>query len=365
VSRPDKPKFLTLVEALKGAEAGDVIRVNGSGPFDLPHLTIDKDLTLEAGPGYTPSFRYAAGYDETGRAHRPESDPEVRFLLRVNQGTLTLEGLDLQMDPPDIPQASSFAGILLNGGNLRLLNCMISESRRKGTGMAGLVVARPADAVLRNCLIVGGRAGIEVLAAGRQRVRLENSVLFSRNGFNVFNGPPGDPPELTLDLQRSVVQAGEIFNFPKLTSPVNLISMGCAYKADWIGSSMLRSATGHEGLTWTGQDNLYEVTRWIGNAGTANPKVKDEKSWSSFWGDADVGGTKRPIIFLGKLRPDAFTHSVRGEDFEFDPSSAVHSFRRKSGIDPLIVGPGQGYTRYRESFEFRTWESGVEEVAAK
>jgi hypothetical protein len=364
MSRPDKPTFQTLVQAVKGAEAGDLIRINGNGPFDLPHLTIDKDLSIEAGPGYTPSFRYTAGYDETGRAHRPESDPDVRFLLRVNAGTLTLEGLDLQMDPPDIPAASSFAGILLNGGNARLLNCMISESSRKDLGMAGLVVAQPAEVVLRNCLLVGGRAAVEVLTTGEQKLRFENSVLFSKNGFSVFNGPPGDAPDLTLDLQRSVVQSREVFNFPKLSNPVHITSMGCAYKADWIGSDMLRSASGHDGLTWKGQDNLYEVTRWIGSAGTAIPRVKDEKTWNSFWGDTDPNGTKRSIIFLGKLRNDAFTHSVRGEDFEFDPSSAVHSFRRRTGIDPLIVGPGQGYTRYRESFEFRAWEKGVEEVAA-
>ena len=362
ISRPDKPSFPTLVEALKGTEAGDVIRINGNGPFDLPHLVIDKDLTIEAGPGYTPSFRYEAGYDETGRAIRPENDPDVRFLLRIDQGTLTLEGLDLQMDPPDIPAANTFAGVTLNGGNLRMLNCMVSESNRKG--MAGLVVAQPGEALLRNCLIVGGRAGIEVLTTGKQTVRLENSVLFSKNGINVFNGPPGEAKELTLDLQRSVVQAREVFHFLHLTNPVNIVSMGCAYKADWIGSSMLRTATGHDGLDWTGENNLYEVARWVGHAGTAVATVKDEKTWSKFWGDTDASGTKRPIIFLGNPRQEAFTHSVRGEDFEFDPSSAVHSYRRRTGIDPLIVGPGQGYTRYRESFEYRTWERGGEAVAA-
>jgi hypothetical protein len=63
------------------------------------------------------------------------------------------------------------------------------------------------------------------------------------------------------------------------------------------------------------------------------------------------------------MRQEAFSHSVRGEDFEFDPESAAHQFRRKTGINPLTVGPGNGFTRYRESFEYRTWESADEAVA--
>lgn len=363
MTRPEKPQFDSLAAAIAAAEPGDLIRVHGNGPFDLPHLEIDKDLLIEAGPGYTPSFRYTGGYDETGRAVRPDTDANARYLLKVVSGTLTLEGLDLQLDPPnDAGSMTSWGAIVLEGGNLRMLNCMISEGNRKGT--AGLLVKQPGEAVVRNSLIVGGRAAVEVHSTGEQHVRVENSVLFSTNGVSVLNGSEGEAPRLTLELVRSAVQAREVFHFPRLTNPVDIKALGCAFKGDALGQSMLRAPTGHEGLTWEGQDNLYDVVRWVGSGGTANTRVKDEKTWNSFWGDTDKGGAKRTIVFLSRMRPDAFSHGIRGEDFEFDPKSAVYSYRRKTGIDPLTVGTGHGYTRYRESFEYRTWERGGDETVA-
>ncbi len=356
-NRADKPRFLRLTDALKEAKPGDVIRVDGNGPFDMPHLEFNQDLTIEAGPGYTPVFRYDLGYDETGRRSRPENDPNARHMLRVNEGTLVLEGLELRMDPPELRGGVTWAAIVLNGGTLRLLNCSVSESNKQGT--AGIYVTKPCHLLARNCLFVGGRAGLEILTGGEQNVRLENTVIFSKNAFNVFNGPEGESPQLALHLERCAVQARDVFYFPKLTNPVNITSLGCAYKADWMGSTMAATPARPKHITWTGQDNLYEVQRWIGAVGTPIATLKDEKTWNTFWGGTDANGSKKQIPFVGKRQHDAYNHTVSGEDFEFSPGSSIYVYRRKTGIDPLTVGPGRGFSRYRESFDYRNGERGM------
>lgn len=354
MTKEDQPTYRKIQDALEEADAGDVIRVNGNGPFDLPHIDIDKDLAIEAGPGYAPVFRYAIGYDERGRRTRPEKDPNARFLLRISSGTLTLEGLELQMDPPSVRGAVSWAGITLNGGNLRMLNCSIAEDNERG--MASVVMTAPGSCIAQNCKFVGGRAGFEVHATGAQDIQLSNCIVFSQSAITVLDGTDSDSPQLTLKFDRSAFQARDVFAFARRSRPVEITSTGCAYKADWLGAAMLPEPDSTDGLAWQGENNIYDVRRWVGAAGTPNPKVKDEESWSELWGGSDVEGTARLIPFLGKLRHEAFNHSVSGEDFEFDPNSALNSYRRRCGINALIIGPGEGFTRFRESFEYRDWE---------
>ena len=366
ITQEDQPEYFRLSEAIETAEAGDVIRVNGNGPFDMPQYEIDKDLVIEAGPGYAPVFRYEVGYDERGRRMRPEDDPDARFMLRVNAGTLTLEGLELQMDPPDLRRSVSWDAIVLNGGSLRLLNCTVSEDNE--SGMAAIKMAGHGDVLARNCLFVGGRCCLELLSSGDQDIRFENSVMYSQHALHVFNGSAADSTDarpLELQLERCAIQCEDVFWFPALEAPVNISSIGCAYKVEWLGSRMLTDATQHDHISWTGRDNIYDVRRWIGANGTPVAGISDEESWSSFWGGTDESGSKRTIPFSGRRSASAFSHSVRGEDFEFAPNSTVYAYRRRSGINPLIVGPGNGFSRYRESFEYRTWEDALlSEVAA-
>lgn len=94
--------------------------------------------------------------------------------------------------------------------------------------------------------------------------------------------------------------------------------------------------------------------RWTGE----HPCEGPPGSWDRFWGGTDKGGEKRVIPFAGRRPHEAFTHGIRGEDFEFAPNSAVYNRRRETGIDPLVVGPGNGYSRFRDSFQYREWQQG-------
>ncbi len=365
VSQAEKPRFKTLEEALKAAKAGDRIRVDGSGPFQLPHVEIDRDLTIEAGFGYQPVFRYDVGYDADGRRSRPQENAETRHMLRVTQGTLTLDGVELQMDPPELGAGIPWAAIIVNGGTLRMLNCSISEGNKQG--MAAIRITAPGTTVLHNCQLVGGRAGIEALVTGEQRVTLENCIVFSKVAISAVDGPKADGSQLSVSLSHSAVQANDIFACKGLTQKLDIVSQGVAYQGDSMGTNMLTAPTGHAGISWTGSENIYDVKRWIGSAGKINATIKDAKTWNTFWGGSDTNSSNRTIPFAGRRLLGGFNHTVKGEDFEFAAQSGVYAYRRKTGIDPLVVGPGAGFLRFRESFDYRIWvaSDGAATAAAK
>jgi hypothetical protein len=328
----------------------------------MPHLEVDQDVSIIAAAGYEPVFIYEIGYDADGRRSRPEEDREARHMIRVRAGTLEIEGLLIQMDPPNLGRAiTDWSAIRVEGGNLRALNCRISESNEGGS--AGVYLTQPGEVLLRNCISVGGRAAIEILTTGPQQVTIENCILFGNHAIHVFNGAAGAEPRLALRLDRCAVHAEEIFFFPRLTNPVDIICNGCALKGEFLGSQMLREASGHEGLTWTGENNLYEVVQWIGAARTINTRVTDAASFSRFWGGTDTEGEDRIIPYAGRRNLGGFTHGIRGQDFEFPSTSNIYAMRRRTGIDSLIAGPGEGYSRFRESFDYRSWEDPGSEMA--
>ena len=356
VSQDERPRFKTFEDALKAAKEGDRIRVDGTGPFVLPHLEIDRDLTIEAGFGYQPVFRYDVGYDKDGRRSRPQDNAETRHMLRVNKGTLTLEGVELQMDPPELGAGVPWAAVIVNGGTLRLLNCSISEGNKQG--MAAVRITAPGTTVLHNCQLVGGRAALEIVTAGEQNITLHNCILFSKNAIIAVDGPSAAGAKCTVNISRGAVQASEIFVCKGLTSELNITSQGVAFQGDSMGQNMLTAATGHKGMSWTGSDNIYDVKRWVGNAGKPNATIKDAKTWNTFWGGSDANSSNRTIPFAGRRPMGGFNHTVKGEDFEFAVKDTIYASRRKSGIDPLLVGPGAAFIRYRESFDYRTWVAG-------
>ncbi len=362
VSQTEKPRFKTLEEALKVAQQGDRIRIQGSGPFLLSHLDIDRDLTLEAGFGYQPVLHYDVGFDPDGRRSRPQDNPETLHMLRVTQGTLTLEGLDFQMDPPELGAKVLWTAIVAKGGTLRMLNCSVSEANKQG--VAPIQVAGPGQVTLQNCQLIGGRAGVEILATGEQQIQLNNCIVFTPIGFRIQSKEPAEGGKCHLSLTRCVVQTQDVFNCQDLRSPLELECHGVAFQTEWMGQSMLASATGHDGITWKGSDNLYDVKRWVGHAAKSVSSVKDAKSWSTFWGGNDLNGTAKAIPFAARKTIGAFSHTVKGEDYEFAPTSPIHSMRRKTGIVPLNIGPGPGFIRYRDSIDYRSWAPQTTTAAA-
>ncbi|MEZ6057424.1 MAG: prenyltransferase/squalene oxidase repeat-containing protein [Planctomycetaceae bacterium] len=355
-TKADGPRFLTIEEAVKASKPGDTIRIEGSGPFQMPHLDVNHDLTIQAGLGYTPILVYDLGFDASGLRSNPKSDPNARHMIRVTNGTLNLEGLQLQMDGPRTVKDVAWNAVVAQGGRLRILNCSISEGSREG--MAAVQITGPAEVEILNSQLIGGRAAIEFSAAGEQSVSVQNSILFSDTLVRIVQGTkPGE--KVSIQLSHVAAQGREAFNFAKVTTPTDITSNGVAYYCDSMGLSMLPTPRGHEGISWTGNSNVYDVRSWIGSGGSAVASVKDATTWNTFWDGNDIDGDKRIITYDGKLRQGAYSHTVTSDKFSFSSTSQAYGLRKKCGIVPQYVGPGYSYSVFREGFDYTSWTRGL------
>lgn len=362
-NRPEIDREETLQDILKSAKSGDLIRVDGNGPFKTNHEVFDKDLTIQAGFGYEPVFEYQVGQGPDGLRYRPDKSPEAQHMLKVASGTVTLEGLRLQMDPPAGSSTVPWKAVLVTGGKLRMLNCSISESNRKG--MVPVTVAGEAQVVLRNCLVAGGRTGIEIVAAGKQSVTVENCVLYSTTCVTAINDPlTKKPADIDLRFYESVLQGTEAITTPKLVGELRIESILTTYKCDSLALTLLPSTTQIKGRSWTGTGNCYNVTNWIGSGGSKIASVTDPKSFAKFWGDADKDGTKVSATFVSARKGGSFSHGMNPQDWDLSEKSQLALFVKRPGIRPTTVGPGDGFSRYREDFTYGQWKKGIDTPAA-
>lgn len=361
IPRVDKvDRFDTFAEALAAAQPGETIRVDGNGPFKFSHDVFDKDLTIQAGHGYEPIFELEIGLNKLGLRYRPERDVEAQHMLTVTAGTLTLEGLKFQFDPPISSQPLPWKAVLVNGGNLRLLNCAFSESNRRG--MASVVLQGAGTVYARNCQFVGGRSAIEVVAAkDPQIVTLENCLLFAPIAASVVPSPDKLPANVTWRLFQSVVQADDAFSAPKVDGKVAIESMRTLYKCESLGMSLLPSTASLEGRSWKGSQNIYNVRNWVGALGKARPGVTNPSTFSKLWGDTDQSGGTQTIAFVNSRRNGAFAHGVNAQDWDLGEKSELAFSTTRYGIAAANVGPGTAFSRYRDDIRYNAWTRGQSE----
>ncbi len=350
-----KPQFETLAKAVAAARSGDLIRVNGDGPFRIPHVEIDKDLSIEAGFGYAPEFVYARGRNKLGLRARPERDPNVRHILRVSKGTLALEGIAFEFDPPEVGKDVPWAAISVNGGNLRMLNCTISEQNNKG--MAAVQFTKPTDSSITNCFFVGGRSAIEVEGTGKQTVKMIDSILFSKKIITVLrSADKTSEGNIELSLSNCTLQAVTAFDFEKFVKNINVKSDFTAYKVQNLGTSMLSMKSSKENRSFSGEGNAYDVGKWLGVSGRVDEGVNDVASWDAFWGNKDSKSLQETISFALRRPNNSFNHRYKPEDWELSEDSKVSARRYNLGAKPANVGAGPGFSRFRSSILYNEWK---------
>lgn len=350
-----KPQFENLEDAVAAAKAGDLIRVNGDGPFPVPHVEVDKDLSIEAGFGYSPVFTYARGRNKLGLRARPERDPNVRHMLRVSKGTLALEGIAFEFDPPEVGKDVPWAAIVVNGGNLRILNCSISEQNNKG--MAAVQFLKPTDSSITNCFFVGGRAAVEIEGTGKQTVLVDDSILFSRKIFSVIKSTgPTAGGSINLNLSHCTIQGETAFDFERFVKDINIKSDYTAYKVENLGLSMLSIKSSKENRSFAGDGNVYDVAKWLGLGGKADASVTDVKSWSRFWGNTDDSSLQETISFALRRPNNSFNHRYKPEDWELSEDSKVAARQYDLGVKSASVGAGPGFSRFRSSILYNEWK---------
>ena len=353
-SRADKPRFTTLDDAVKGAMPGETLRVDGDGPFKMPHVLIDKNLTIEAGYGYLPTFVFDVGFDARGVRSRPDKDPEARYMLKISGATVTLEGLKIELDPPEIGTAVAFTAVRVAGGNVRLLNCSITEEGRKGGAL--IEVTEPAQVRLRNCLLGGGRAAVEIAASGTQDIEADNCLLFSDQCVSVVKNAAAKEADTKLAFHNCTLQGTNVVHAPSITTPVAMTANGCLIKTDWIGQSLLVADNSKKDRSWSGEYNIYGVTKWLGANSKPVANVTDLKSFAKFWGSDEKGSSAKTILFEGKRPNKAASHRMRATEFALGSQSELGLSGTKTGMQFLIVGAGRSFSRYRESSLYADWK---------
>ncbi len=357
VSQKGKPRFHTLKLAVAASKENDVIRIDGNGPFKLPHILVDHSLNIQAGFGYEPQMKYDIGYNEKGVRNDPARDVESRYLFKVNKGTLTIEGLRMEMDPPNIGRTSViWNGIRVNGGNLKLLNCRISETNRKGT--AAILLEKPGLVYVKNSMLIGGRACIEVEGNGKQEVDIDNSILFSNAAIQFVGKSGNDKPEVTVALNKITLQCKEGFPMKKFDGSIAFNSTNSLYKVKDLGSSMLKSGYKKTGRSWSGEGNIYDTSKWIGANGKSYSSVRDARSWSKFWGKKDIKPIKKTIGCSTRRRAGSYSHNVKSEDWDLKEFTSLAVMRPARGIRSGMVGSGFGFSRFRDSILYNQWKKG-------
>jgi hypothetical protein len=356
INRDDQPRFETIQDALQESRAGDVIRIDGNGPFKLSHDAIDRDLTIQAGLGYDPVFELQIGISPEGLRYRPEKDPRAQHLLQISGGNVVLEGLRLQMDPPITSTPVPWKSVYVTGGNLRMLNCSVSETNRRGT--TNVVIDAPGEHSIRNCLIVGGTAAIQLQNPNEQMLTVENSILFCNTGILFSNHPESkETADTKVVLTQSTLNGVEAFNAADFRGTVHIDSALCVYKCDAIGLNFLAVANRPADRTWQGLNNVYNVANWVGAGGKKGP-VADPKAWSKFWGDTDKDNSKLAITFSQPRRNGVFGHGLAPQDWDFSEKSELAQSTVRYGVRASMIGSGEGFSRYREDFQYGEWKKG-------
>lgn len=355
VSQPDTPRFETFGEALRAAKPGDVIRVDGHGPFKFSNDVLDKELTVQAGYGYDPVFEFQIGFDAKGLRYKPERDEAAQSMLHVTGGTVTLEGLRMQIDPPIASTPITWKGIRVTGGKLRLLNCTLSESNKRG--IVGVSLEGEASGHFRNCLFIGGKTCVSVAGSGApQQALFENCVLFSNTCVTAANGPNQKPGDVQLVFRNCCLQGTEAVACPGYKGQLAVSAHESLFRCDALSLSFLPTATSKEGRQWSGDHNAYNVTSWFGSAGKKVSTISDLKSHLKFWGDTEKESSTKTIAWLTPRRIGQFSHTLNPQDWDLSEKSELALAAVRYGISAITVGSGEGYSRYREDIRYNEWK---------
>lgn len=363
VTRDPPARFDTLQAALAETKAGDIVRVDGNGPFKFSHDKIDKDLTIQAGYGYDPVFELEIGVNNLGLRYRPDRDVEAQHMVQITAGTLTLEGLKIQFDPPISPQPLPWKALYVNGGNLRLLNCSLSESNKRG--MTPIVLAQPGSVAVRNTLFSGGKAAVEVVQNGQQSVSFENCVIYTPVVGKVA---PGADPKAASDLlfkfYNSCVQVDEVISAAGASGKIQVEAVQSLFRADALGNTFLAAGGRPDGRSWRGERNVYNVKSWVG-AGGRPAAISNIAGFTKLFGDAESSSGTQVIAWMASRRNGAFTHGVNPLDWDLNERSELSASSIRYGIASSTVGTGPAFSRYREDIRYNLWKRGISDPEAQ
>ncbi len=362
LGRQPAARFLKLADAVEASQPGETIRINGNGPWRLGHLEVAHDLTIVAGYGFMPTFKFEVARNRKNARYNPATDPEGRDMLVLQGGRLTLEGLRLQMDAPKDPPLVPWSAITVEGGELRLLNCAVSESGNQGTPIAWRAAGQ---LVVRNSQLMGGRAALDISGAGEQELVFDNSLAFSEAGLTLRGSEPSQ--RFGLRARHAVFHVKEVLACPDYAGEISVDTATSAFRADWLSQNLLKTGKDpRAGRSWQGSVNLYDVKQWVGVAGQP-AAIKEAKDWVKYWKLGETDAVKRTAPFTGTRRLGSYSHEANIQDWqlEFPATAEAALARNRVGVISYVAGPGPGYDQYRETIGYTFWRGNRLELSGR
>jgi serine/threonine-protein kinase len=354
-------KYDSLAAAVKAAQDGDVIEVNGDGPFrTAPITTGGKPLTIRAAVGSRPMLVMES---PAGGSSEPwiQADDDLR-----------LEGLEIHWTM-DMGLARSEAEMMARcvvastRGRLALAHCRIVAGRLNGcvgascrdvelsnchfvadNGMG--VFWRPSAGgsfEMRNC-VVEGRLGLSTIAAAEianpevARLVLVNNTFATGRGLQVMaDNQPKQPVR--------VESRGNLFDVEEfvVVMPMRRFRRNDGYVPTPLVISMLRSFV----EKWSEKDNVYERgTKYLSHAplprtgGPVSAGVDGLAAWLEFWNVDSAASMEGAIRFEERSGPAASQPlRLAGVD------EATGQLPTEVGAVAEKVGPGEVYDEWRKS----------------
>lgn len=241
-----------LDEAVQAARDGDTVTISANGPFDLTSLRlVGKQLTVQAGPGYRPAFRW----------RRPAGQPDWQPWIQTDR-PLCLIGLELLADLESL----DFLGrpthlVYAEGGAVCLQRCRLVAER--GTA---LIVCRESREVLLHdtqLLAYNGAVVVDLPILGADLELSGNDLRVASpdgSALTLWQRGPTGPGPVHLHLRRNRVEAGRIITAVGLPARLDIVaeSNDLTFRQALLNLTACSSPTDWKERTgWQGRDNRF------------------------------------------------------------------------------------------------------------
>jgi hypothetical protein len=394
--------FSEFPGAIQEAAAGDTLEIRGSDAVRIAPLHLEKPLVLRAAHGARPALCPALT-TESGDAPLIESG-----------AALVIEGLDIQCLAAGPRGYSPQSVLAVRHASLRLANCRVIHC---GAGPA-LRLEDPTLGELRNSLLCSSTgAAVDCVAGGRVRVLVENCVLAGYSGITVHQTARATDVFLELRHDTMVLHEavrvhfdpvareqakgdGRVFIHVAVTrslfdtdgalltnqsdrhSPAEVERIGRFSRGEagrnvdhGRGKSPIARANAglaniKKAIAWQDEQSLYSGTGpLLAMASSQSPRQLSGlgvpagiAQWDEFW-----GASKPEIAQLSDGSFDARTlrSAATAHPQLLTPGDFRRTFRlrgawrplesRLEGVNTSLVGPGEAYEAWKNTFEYRNW----------
>lgn len=344
--------FKQWSEVARHIQDGDVIEIHGNGPFELVGEVLSKrNITIRAGRGYAPVIIRK----DDPLAHPDFSDTGHAIFL-VRGGPVAIEGLEFRIDP-DVPARRPYAAVDVQSGELFISHCQFANTKRQTT--AAVILTNGASARIQDSFFLGFTAPVLINDPQNLSLVLDNCLLFTNNALWLTSKK--QDASCRVELGNCTVHAGEqVLNVDGYAGRLAVEVNGCVFRAPWICQNL--GPIDHRRYQWTGDRNVYDVLRWVGDRGRPLSSIQHLRDWQQAWGnETDVHSVVATAQFAAPRLPGAFKYDLRPTDWLLaqQPHLPDTPLEFLVGCDVYRIGPGPAYERFRLSSRYAGWRAAL------